>query len=325
MDSRRSRACAGLIALVGALAFGGCGGDESRGTPALTGGTPPGEGGTLVWAVADPVRTVDPLGARARSERLVSAQIHPPLVSTVAGPLGDTRQVPGLALRVRPSADASIWTARLRSGVTFQDGTSFNSAAVLANAERWRTTAAGAALAPGLVAADSPRPGLVRFVLAGPDPSFDERLAAPGLGIVSPRALRPRSGAQATMRRSQGTGTGAFELRERSRTRLLLARNVDWWGATVAGGLGPALEQLEFRIEPSSAVRFALLDAGDVQLADELGLAQARHARLDPLLDVLPGGGGTWLGVERSVRGVTSARDIPSLSGAWLTRVTAAG
>jgi hypothetical protein len=88
--------------------------------------------------------------------------------------------------------------------------------------------------------------------------------------------------------------------------------------------LGPALEQIEFRTEPSSALRLALLDAGDVQLADELAASQARQARADALLYALRGAGGLWLGLSRAVRGVDSAREIPSLSGAWLATVTVA-
>ena len=71
-------------------------------------------------------------------------------------------------------------------------------------------------------------------------------------------------------------------------------------------------------------MRLALLDAGDLELADELDSAQARQALADPLLHALRSVRGTWLGLSRAVRGVTSGREIPSLSGAWLTSVTVA-
>jgi peptide/nickel transport system substrate-binding protein len=302
----------------------GCAGDENEGTPALSAGEPLGVGGTLVWTVADPIETVDPLLARTRSERLVTRQIHEPLTATVTGPFGDTRRVPGLARGVRSSADDEIWTVRLRAGVQFQDGSPLNADAVLANAVRWQTTVAGSRLVPGLVDAFAPAPDIVRFILAGPDRRFGERLAHPALGIVSREALRPASGVGAEMTRARQTGTGAFELRESGPNRQLLARNTDWWGAATGSDLGPALEQAEFRVEPSSAVRLALLDAGDIQLADELIEDQANQALADPLLNALPGPGGTWLGLSRAVRGVDSAREIPTLSSVWLTNVTVA-
>ena len=315
----------GLVACaLAALALLGCGGGDDEGTPALSAGEPLGEGGTLAWAVADRVATLDPLAAATRAEQLVSRQIHEPLIASLAGPFGDTSRVPGLVRRARPSGDSTIWTLRLRAGVRFQDGTPFNADAVLANVERWRTTPEGRGLLPGLVDAFAPRADIVRFILAAPDRTFDARLGAPELGLVSPRALRPSSGDGARLARARRTGTGPFELFERSPDRQLLARNTSWWGATSGAGLGPALDQIEFRAESSPPVRLALLDAGDVQLADELEASQAREALADPLLNALRGQGGTWLGLSRAVRGVDSAREIPSLSGAWLTTVTVA-
>lgn len=319
---RRTRARIGLalLASVGLLA-GGCG-DDDEGTPALELEREPGEGGTLVWGVADRVAGVDPLEATTRAQQLASRQIHEPLVESLAGPFGDPRRLPGLALRVRPRGDGTIWNLSLRPGVRFQDGAPLNAGAVLANAERWRTTAAGRELLPGLVAADAPRPDLVRLFLSAPDPDLAERLASPRLGIVSPRALRPRTGTGATVGSVFATGSGPFELRERTGDELVLARYLSWWGTPK--GLGPALDQLRFRVDAGAGARLDELAAGDTQLADELGPGEAEAARADPLLSVLPSPGGTWLGIERSVRGVDSGREIPSLAGAWLTTVTVA-
>lgn len=325
LQPSRAVARAGVVACaLTALALGGCGGDENEGTPALSGGEPLGEGGTLVWAVADQQTGIDPLDAQTRGEQLVTRQIHEPLVAAMEGPFGDTRRVAGLARSARPSGDATIWTLRLRTGVRFQDGAPLNAGAVLANVERWQTTTAGAELLPDLVDSFAPKADVVKFILSQPDGAFDERLAVPQLGIVSPRALRPVSGSGAVLGRTLETGTGPFELRERGPGRQLLARNTAWWGTAGDVDLGPALEQIEFRTEASPAVRFALLDAGDVQLADELLASQARQALADPLLHAVRGNRGTWLGLNRAVRGVESAREIPALSDAWLTTVTVA-
>lgn len=326
MSARPSGAAArfGLpVALLAALALAACGGEDNEGTPALSAGEPLGEGGTLVWTVADEVDGIDPLAAQTRAAQLVTRQIHEPLVASLVGPFGDTRRVPGLARRVRGSGDDTIWTLTLRRGVRFQDGEPFNADVVVANAERWQSTPEGQALLPDVVDVFAPRFDEVRFLLAAPDPGFGRRLAAPRLGIVSPRALETLDGAGPAFR-AFNTGTGPFALRERSPVRQLLARNTDWWGTTSDVDLGPALEQIEFRAEPSSALRLALLDAGDAQVADELFATQAQQARADPLLYALPGAEGTWLGLSRSVRGIDSAREVPSLSSAWLTNVTVA-
>lgn len=324
MLERPSRATvrAGLLMCACALVAAGCGGASDEGTPALSQDSPPGEGGRLTWAVADRAEGVDPLEADTRAEQLLSRQVNEPLTAMLEGPFDESRRVPGLVRGTRSSSDQTIWTLRLRSGVRFQDGTPFNSGAVRANAVRWQTTVAGRELLPDVVGVAAPLRLQVQFVLSEPDPSFPERLDSPRLGIVSPRALEPSSGNGAVLARPMKTGTGPFELFDRSRTSQLLARNTDWWGATGDPDLGPALEQIVFRTEPDPSLRLALLDAGDIQLADELGRSQADIARDDPLLSVLAGPRETWLGIERSVRGVDSAREIPSLASAWLTTVT---
>ena len=316
MKHRSARApalCAVLVA--GACAVAGCAADEPI-APAPTPSGAAGEGGTLVWAVAGPIKTLDPLLATSRAEQILSRQVHEPLIESLAGPFGETRRRPGLARSARPAAGASVWVLRLRGGVRFQDGEVFDAAAVQANADRWLTTAAGRELLPGLVAVDSPSPTSVRFILSAPDPALPRRLASPRLGVVSPQALEAGFGRIGTGPFT-GTGTGAFELREAAPDRLLLARNTAWWGSAVR--LGPALEQVILRVEPSGAVRAALLDSGDAQLADQLDADQASFVRRNPLLTVIPGPGAEWLGAERAVRGVESASEIPSLASAWLT------
>jgi peptide/nickel transport system substrate-binding protein len=320
--TRRAGFCAAVLAF--AFAFAACGGGDDEETPAVSSATPVGEGGTLVWAVADPVSGTDPLEASTRAEEILVRQVNEPLTAKVSGPFDLERRVPGLAVKAQSSAGDSIWTFTLREGAVFQDGTPFNAIAVQANATRWLTTAAGRALLPGLISIDAPSPGSVRFVLAAPDPDFRKRLAAPQLGIVSPSALSPSSGDGAVLRRSSQTGTGAFEIRDRGGSDVLLARNTSWWGSSAKVELGPALDQIELKSTPESGLRLAMLDAGEAELADELSPNDAKQASSDPLLSVLPSRGGTSLGLERSVRGVDSGREIPALSSAWLTGLPAA-
>ena len=319
MPSRLRRAAlSGALAL--ALGLAGCGGSDDEGTPAVAPSGPPGEGGTLVWAVADRVVSTDPLEASTRAEQIAARQVNEPLTAKVTAPFEEGRTVPGLVRDARSFDNDTVWRFSLRTDVRFQDDEPFNAAAVLANGTRWLSTAAGRAALPGLLAVDAPRPDEVRFVLSEPDPAFPKKLASPRLGIVSPEALEPSTGEGAILASSLNTGTGPFEIRQRNATLTLLARHTNWWGAFAGVDLGPALNQIELRPEPSASLRFAMLDAGDAQLADELDRAQITQAETDPLLSVLPGPDDEFLGVERSVRGVTSAREIPPLSRAWLTR-----
>lgn len=291
---------------------------DDEGIPAVGVGGEPGQGGALVWAIEGPAGGVDPLVADSRAARLVARQIYEPLVERVGGPFGEAQRVSGLALRVRSRADRTVWRLVLRQGVRFQDGARFNAGAVLANVERWQATGIGRRLLPRLFEADAPRPHLVRFILTAPDPRLDERLASPRLGIVSPRALGGDPAALGERPiREEDAGTGPFDLRERSRGRLLLAPHTGWWGSE--RGLGPVIDRLEFVTEPAGPERLQLLLAGDVQVADGLGAHGLRRLRENPLVAALPQGRGRWRGVERSVRGIESGREIPSLQRVWLT------
>jgi peptide/nickel transport system substrate-binding protein len=308
------------VSTVALLAVAGCG----NGTEELSGTDAaglPGGGGTLAWALGSRPVDVDPLFAETESEQLVARQIHEPLVAELRRPYEDGRGVPGLALSALPSSDRTVWRLRLRSGVRFQDGTPFNASAVLANVERWRATPQGRALI-GDALADAPRPDLVRFILPGPDSNFDSRLASPRLAIVSPRALARAADPKLDLEQAAQSGTGPFELRERSSDRLLLAHNTDWWGTD--RGLGPAIDQLEFTIVRDPSERLALLSEGSIQIAGDLRPDELARVRADPLLAVVAERGAGGLGIERSVRGIPAREPAPPLNGAWRTGIDAA-
>ena len=84
--------------------------------------------------------------------------------------------------------------------------------------------------------------------------------------------------------------------------RLLLARNVDWWGQQQ--DLGPAFDQIEVRLpgdgEPTAV---ADLSDGEVRIAGALGTLDELRVADDPLLEAIRLGKGEQIGVERSVRG----------------------
>lgn len=298
-----------------ALALAGCGDDDGGGESGA--GGRPAEGGTLQYALAAEPARLDPLFADDRASQVVTRQIHEPLTERLTGPFGDLRELPGLARSASPSGDSTIWRFRLRSRIRFGDGTPLNAAAVLANADRWLATAEGQALLPGLTAVDAPRPDLVRFILGAPDPGLPARLAQTRLGLVSPRAIREAAGGEVPVAEG-GTGTGAFELREQEAATTVLARNVEWWGTRL--DLGPALDQVVFRVLPEVEGRVSALVEDRVKIADELDTSGVAEVKRDPLLTV-EAGDGEVIGIERSVRGLELEDGVPQLSGVWLTTV----
>lgn len=241
--------------------------------------------------------------------------MYEPLVSRQTGPFGQTRRLPGIARSLDSRRDDTLWIARLRPGVAFTDGEPLDVDAVKANAERWMEVGAGPEIVPELSFVDSPRPGLVRFFLDGPEPDFGRRLSQPELGLAAPAAIASAGGGP--IRRTQA-GTGPFELRERSGDRVLLARNAAWWGTPL--GLGPGVDQVELLSSEDEKARLEQLRSGQAQVADQLGDGAAADVASDPLLTTVVGGGEV-LGIERSVRGIASAAADQSLADVWLTNL----
>jgi ABC-type transport system substrate-binding protein len=146
------------------------------------------------------------------------------------------------------------------------------------------------------------------------------RLADPRLGIVSPQALDPQSGEGSRFRsEAGGSGTGAFQTGAVGPDRIELSRFAGWWGTPL--GLGPALDGISFFAAAASSERLTRLRGGSVQVADPLDPVDLVAAGSDPLLGTV-GGPVSGIGLERSVRGIDSARAVPLLSSVWLTRLT---
>lgn len=314
------RRLAATLALIALLAAAGCGGSGDSGSR-VSGRLPPaGGGGTLAYALPALPARLDPLAARTRAEQTVTRQVYEPLIERLSGPYQRAAPQAGLALEARPSRDRTIWTVTLRPNVRFQDGTPFNAAAVLANSRRWQTDPSGQSLLPHLFAVDAPRPDEVRFLLDQPVPDLMSRLGSARLGIVSPRALDPQSGQNASFLTDvAGSGTGAFQAGPSGPGRQTLSRFAGWWGSPM--GLGPSLDGVTFVLARQPTQRLRLLRDGAVQVADPLGPPGLRAANSDPLLDSV-GGPVSGIGLEGSVRGIDSAGAIPVLSSVWLTRLT---
>lgn len=98
--------------------------------------------------------------------------------------------VPQLAESLEPSSDTKSWTLKLRDGVTFSDGTPFDSKAVAASLTRYVTNRgpSSAVWAAKVASMDTPDATTVVFNLSSPWTGIQSMLAAgPGM-IVSPTA-----------------------------------------------------------------------------------------------------------------------------------------
>jgi peptide/nickel transport system substrate-binding protein len=183
-SSRRRRrwSALGLAAAVAApILLAGCSssGSSTGSSSSAAGGIP------VVWSSVAIAANLDPaLGVDANSLMFVR--------NTYEGLMeyapGSTELRPALATSVTPSADGLTYTAKLRTGVKFHDGTDFNAAAVVASFDRIKGLNQGTAkYLAGVDSWTAQGDDTVIIKLTKPYGFFTGVL--PWLTIVSPKAV----------------------------------------------------------------------------------------------------------------------------------------
>ena len=252
----------------------------------------------IVGAEGDPVLLDGSLVSDGTSLR-VSYQIFEGLVRNKPGTL---KIEPALAASYKASKDGLAWTFNLRQGVTFTDGTPFNSAAVCANFTRWwyrpadlqgddisyywNTVFGGYARpAPGGNGPDkslyrgckTAGPNRVKILLTRRSSSFLGALALSNFAIASPTALKKYKADEGTVGadgqfRPTGTfatqnpiGTGPYKLQSwKIGDKLVLVRNDRYWGPK------PKTKTIIVRPISDTTARVQALQTGEVDFANNL-------------------------------------------------------
>ena len=211
-------------------------------------------------ALSEPIGTLDPQFADANP--LVIGQVFEGLVAR-----GDGGVRPALATKWLVAPDGVTWTFTLRPGVVFHDGTPFDAAA----AAKSLLTGRKPFLASAAAGAD---PLTLTVVTAAPEGRFLSALATPAFAIVSPS--------------SRVSGTGPFRVPtggENARP-LTLERNDRYWRVDASGQKLPYLDKLVFNAVADPGTRLASIRAGNVDLIQDLAIADAATVRTDPSLQV---------------------------------------
>ncbi|OWJ69179.1 ABC transporter substrate-binding protein [Inquilinus limosus] len=184
--------------------------------------------------------------------------------------LPDQSVGPWLATAWEVSPDQTSYTFKLRTDVTFHDGTRFDAAAVKANLDRIKDPKNALVALPDIgpyAGSEALGDDTVRITLSEPFAPLLRNLTKTTLGIVSPAAV-------ATYGETFGqnpVGTGPFRFAGLTQgTEIRLARNDDYrWAPPTATHPGPAyLDQLTFKNVPEEATRVAALQSGQVHAAD---------------------------------------------------------
>jgi peptide/nickel transport system substrate-binding protein len=250
-----------VLAAATALAAAACGGSSSGSGSASGSGT---QNITIGWG-QDP-DNVDPAISGAQTVRSLAINVFQTLIwETPSGQL-----TPDLATSWSVSPDGKTYTFNLRHGVTFQDGTPFNAAAVAANfafitAKNTQSVDALGDLGTCLSAtATGTYTVQVHCTAAYP---LLSNLSSPDLGIQSPQALA-KYGKNIQFHL---VGTGPFEFVKYVPNQTLVLKR--WpkfnWAPPVLHQSGPAkAAQITFDFVPSSGSRISELQSGQAQVIE---------------------------------------------------------
>ncbi|HEX4431809.1 MAG TPA: ABC transporter substrate-binding protein [Frankiaceae bacterium] len=172
--------------------------------------------------------------------------------------------VGGLATSWTHNATATAWTFKLRSGVSFSDGTPFNADAVLFNLDRYTNkkspnyyapVAASAALSVGSITSykkiDS---STVEIDTAAPASHLPSDVVF--LYMASPTAVKKYGNVNYA---NHPAGTGPFTMKSLTRgQQMVLAANPKYWGGA------PKVSEVILKPIPDSSTRLAALKSGEV-------------------------------------------------------------
>ncbi len=211
--------------------------------------------------------------ASAQTAITIGMQLEPPNLDPTAGAAAAIDEVvyanvfegltrynpdgtiaPALAESWEISEDGSVYTFRLRQGVTFHDGTDFTADDVKFTLDRARaedSTNAQKSLFAAIADVTVVDPLTVRVTLSAPSGGFLTNMAWGDAVIVAPESAETLATAP--------VGTGPFRFaRWVQGDRVELERNPDYWGEA------PALERATFKFISDPTAAFAAVMAGDV-------------------------------------------------------------
>jgi peptide/nickel transport system substrate-binding protein len=243
----------------------------------------------LVFGTAGAPSNFDPVFAADGESFRVDRQIYETLIGTKPG---TAEMEPGLAESWQHSADGKEWTFKLRKGVKFQDGTTFDAAAVCFNLDRWYHLSSAAAQAQaqyyldvfggfaknssadfgtsvygGCQAVDDLTATVKLTAYAG---RFPAAFTLTSLSMSSPTALKRYDADNVrkegesfsypayAMEHPTGTGPYKFVKYDKANQTVTLERNGDYWGAKAK------IKTLVFKVIPDENARKQELRAGTI-------------------------------------------------------------
>ena len=253
-------ACALSISLLA-----GCtGGTTVPSAESGTGGTSSGGDEMFNIILTAPFSGFDPLRTNDYASTYVTSQIYETLYR-IDPETGE--YLPLLATDLPEySEDGLTATIKLREGVTFHDGTPFNSEAVKYTFELIQDPdfgSARASIANSIESMECPDDYTIVFHLLYEDGVFTAKLAHTNSAIVSPTAQQ----AQDLMVEPCGTGPYKF-VSSVSGSNVVLTRNEDYWGEL------PAIKDVTMTIISDESTAVSRMETGEADFMPKLSVQQ---------------------------------------------------
>jgi peptide/nickel transport system substrate-binding protein len=260
-----------------------CGGaNNSGGSSGSTGGGAPKKGGTIKVAIVVPTGAINPVTVGDQGGLAMLGQtgefltIADPETLELAGHLSDTGT---------PNTDASEWTFKLKSGVTFQDGSPMTSADVVYTMDLLSDSKGGSnALSVfggvldkgGTTAVDAVT---VKFTLLAPNGNFPYLVSRDNYN-----AIIIKNGSDPAAFEKTFMGTGPFKL-EKYTTQVgaSFVRNETYWDSA-----NPALpDRVEFTFYEDEPPQIQALQGGTVDCVGQISVSGGRALLTDPAYTII--------------------------------------
>ena len=217
--------------------------------------------------------------------------------------------VPHLAESLESNDDYTVWTLKLREGISFGNGDPLDAEAVIASINRFNNTdralgqanqsVAFVSFITEMVALDNLT---VRFTLNEPWPRFPYTLAdEPGM-IVNVNVIEERGGVPEFSRDPAGGGAGPYELVEYvPEEQIVMEAKDDYWGGPVC------IQKITFVRVPGAPATYDAFQSDEIQVAflrEPRAIAEARDNGDENALVFLQNTGGVIM-INNGIRGST--------------------
>lgn len=233
-----------------------------------------------VMAVYSTFTTLDPYDA---NDTLSQAAVK----SFYQGLFGfdkDMKLVNVLAESYDVSKDGLVYTIKLKKGVKFHDGTTFDATAVKANLDRVTDPANKLkryTLFNRVAKTDVVDPNTVRITLKEPFSPFINVLAHPSAVMISPTALK-KYGKEIAF---HPVGTGPFEFVEWKQTDYLKGKKFAGYWKTGY----PKIDTITWKPVVDNNTRSAVMQTGEADFAFSIPFEQAAVLKASPKVDLIDG------------------------------------